>query len=101
MVVDSNIQVWLETDARTGSIITPYLRSAVPQTVQYQVRASKEGSHGRSVITQSGTVTTEAEQAVALGSIGMSVAPADACRIELSLAEGGVLFATYVLPCPR
>ena len=101
MVVDGNIQVWLETDKLKGSLITPYIRSAVQQTIQYRVRASKEGRHGRSEITQSGTVTTEAEQPVALGTIGMSVAPADACRIELSLAEGGVLFATYVLPCPR
>jgi len=101
MVVDDNIQVWLEADKRKGSVVTPYIKSKVPQTLQYRVRASKEGHHGRSEITQSGTVTIQDDRPVALGSIGMSVAPADTCRIELSLAEGGVLFATYVLPCPQ
>lgn len=101
MVVDDNIQVWLEADKRKGSLITPYIQSTVPQTLQYRVRASKEGNHGHSEITQSGTVTIDGEKPVALGSIGMSVAPSDTCRIELSLADGGVLFATYVLPCPR
>lgn len=101
MVVDGDIQVWLESDLRNGSVVTPYIRTAIQQTLQYRVRASKEGSHGRSEITQSGTITTEAAQAMALGSIGMSVRPTDTCRIELSLAEGGMLVATYVLPCPR
>jgi len=31
----------------------------------------------------------------------MSLRPDDTCRIELSLLEGGVLLATFHLPCPR
>ena len=100
MVVDDNIHVWLEADQRKGSLVTPYIQGRMPKTLQYRVRATKEGSHGRSEITQSGTVTISKEKPVALGTIGMSVAPSDTCRIELSLAEGGVMFATYVLPCP-
>ncbi|NYT24143.1 hypothetical protein H0A73_11055 [Alcaligenaceae bacterium] len=101
MFVDGNIQVWLEADKMKGSVITPYIQSSVQQTLQYRLRATKEGSHGRSEISQSGTITTEARQPMALGTIGMSVAPEDACRIELALAEGGVLIATYLLSCPR
>ncbi|MCI2808558.1 curli-like amyloid fiber formation chaperone CsgH [Eoetvoesiella caeni] len=101
MFIDGNIQVWLEADKAKDNIITPYIRSPVQQTLQYRVRATKEGSHGRSEISQSGTITTQAQQAMALGTMSMNIAPTDTCRIELSLAEGGVFFAMYLLDCPR
>ena len=101
MLVDDNIQVWLETDSTRGKLITPYIQSAQPRTLQYRVQASKEGTSGRSQISQSGTVTMEGDQPKALGTIGMSVSASDTCRIELSLTEAGELIATYVLPCPR
>lgn len=101
MAVDTTIQVWLEADASRGSVVTPYIQSDVPRQLEYRVRASKEGSGGRSEITQSGKVSVQGGVAVALGTIGMTVSPQDQCHIELSLADGGVLVATYVLPCPR
>ena len=101
MAVDGNIQVWLETDHKRGSLVTPYVQSAEPRTLQYRVRATKEGSAGRSELTQSGRVKIESAQPVALGKFSMSVGSADKCRIELSLLEDGALLATYILPCPR
>ena len=101
MVVDDNIQVWLETDARKGSLITPYVQSAQPRTLQYRVRATKEGPSGRSEVSQSGKVQIENAEPVALGRFAISSAATDQCRIELSLLEGGELLATYVLPCPQ
>jgi hypothetical protein len=101
MFIDGNIQAWLEADKLKGSVITPYIRSPIQQTLQYRVRATKEGSHGKSEISQSGTITTRARQAMPLGTISLSITPADVCLVEVSLAEGGIFFATYLLDCPR
>lgn len=101
MFIDGNIQAWLQADEKRGSLITPYIRSPIQQTLQYRVRATKEGKYGRSEISQSGTITTRAQVAIPLGTISMATTPTDICRIELSLAEGGVFFATYFLDCPR
>ena len=101
MMVDDNIQVWLETDARTGNLITPYVQSTQPRTLQYKVRAMKEGPGGRSQVSQIGRVDIKDTRPVALGRFGMSMPGADQCRIELSLLESGELLATYILPCPE
>lgn len=101
MLVDHTIQAWLETDNARGNLITPYVRSAEPRTLQYRVQANKEGAGGRSQISQSGTVTIEVNQPKALGSIGLSVSASDTCRIQLTLADAGVVIATYDFPCPR
>ena len=99
MVVDHNIQIWLETEA--SSIITPYVQSDIPRKLEYRVRASKRGQSGRSEVTQSGKVSIQSGEPVALGTIGMSLSPRDECHIELSLTDGGVLVATVVLDCPQ
>lgn len=101
MFVDADIQVWLESSAPRTEIVTPYILSPVEKTLQYRLRAIKESSRGRSEISQSGTVTAPAKKALALGKMAMSIAPADTCRIELTLSESGVMFATYLLECPN
>ena len=101
MLVDGDIQVWLESDGRKGSLITPYIQSPDERTIQYLLKAVKSGRSGRSQITQSGTVTTTSNQPVALGRFSISIASDDECHIELFLTDDGALLAEFMLPCPR
>lgn len=103
---DADIQVWLETDARTQpSVIVPYVRSALDNAVRYKVRAVRDNPGGHSEISQSGTVRLQADTPAALGRMSLSRTAGDSCYVELILqpinsphkAETPL---NYRLPCP-
>lgn len=89
MNADADIQVWLETIARTQPrVIVPYVQSAQNGSLRYKMRATRQGPQGRSVISQGGTIEITAGTPAALGRLAISRSPDDDCQIELTIQKG-------------
>jgi len=106
MNADSDIQVWLETIARTQpSVIVPYVQSTESGSLRYKVRTIRQSTQGRSEIAQGGTVTLVADTPVALGRMAISRSPGDACQVELTIQKEGDAGADaskrYQFSCPN
>ena len=102
MTADSDIQVWLETVARTQPrVIVPYVKSNKDTTFRYQMRTVKDGKSGRSKVGQGGTVEVFAGVPVALGRMSVSYGPGDECFIDLTLFERAVPERNYHFECPK
>jgi len=102
MIGDSDIQVWLETQAATQpGVIVPYVQSAVDKRLSFRVRVIREGRSGRSEISQGGSIFTAAAQATPLGKMSLNVKDGDICEIELTLTEAGKPTDMYRFDCPR
>ncbi|WP_353150143.1 curli-like amyloid fiber formation chaperone CsgH [Pollutimonas bauzanensis] len=102
MTADSDIQVWLETYAKTQPVvIVPYVKSSENVTLRYKVRTVKEGSGGKSVMGQGGVVSVSANVPAALSRMSLSRSPTDVCHIDLVLSESGVADRNYHFDCPR
>src|SRR5690606_37962077 len=102
MNADTDIQVWLETVARTQpSVIVPYVRSNQDATLRYRVRTVKEGKGGRSLVGQGGTVEVIAGVPKAVGRMSVSYGPQDQCSIDLTLVERAVPQRHYHFECPK
>jgi|SRR5690606_22369706 len=105
MNADADIQVWLETIARTQpSVIVPYVQSAQNGYLRYKMRAIKRGPQGRSVISQGGIIEMIAGTPVALGRMAISRSAEDDCQIELTIQKGGATgpegSQAYQFSCP-
>ena len=101
MVGDSDIQVWLETIARSKpAVIVPYVRSSADTTLRYKMRTVKQSDSGKSVIGQGGVVTVLADVPAALSRMSLSRSPNDECEIDLVLSEAGVADRSYHFKCP-
>ncbi|TCT10432.1 curli-like amyloid fiber formation chaperone CsgH [Paralcaligenes ureilyticus] len=102
MVADTNLQVWLETNANTTpSIVVPYVQSSEEKKIHYELHAIKKGRAGTSEVSQSGIVRVLAKMPTALSGMALSASKDDTCQIVLILAEGGVPVGNYHFDCPR
>lgn len=101
MIADNDIQVWLETFARTQpTVIVPYVKSSENMTLRYKVRTTKEGDGGKSVIGQGGIVNTIANIPIALSRMSLNRSPNDQCKIDLVLSQAGSPDRSYHFECP-
>lgn len=101
MNADADIQVWLETMARTQpSIIVPHVESKESTILRYRVRTVKIGKSGRSALGQSGVVTLVAGVPATLGKMSLSRDPGDACYIELELSTDRGAHEKHRFACP-
>lgn len=101
MLGDSDIQVWLETFAKSQpAVVVPYVRSSTDATLRYKLRTVKIGSNGKSVIGQGGVVTVVANVPAALSHMSLSRSPNDECEIDLVLSEAGLADRNYHFKCP-
>lgn len=101
MIADADINVWLETQARTApGQIVPYIQSVQAGTFEYRVQAVTEGQHGRSELNQGGSVRLKAEQAAALGRMSFSRQANDRCHINVTVSSKGVQVGKYFFECP-
>jgi curli production protein len=101
MNADADIQVWLETAARTNpEIIVPYVRTAASKTLRYDVRTVQEGANGRSNMAQSGAVTVQANVATPLVRMSVTRSRQDYCHIEIVITEGHSTRQDYHFECP-
>lgn len=102
MIADTNLQVWLETDANTRpAMIIPYVQSEKNRSIHYRLYAIKDGRSGTSRVSQSGTIRVLAKQPTAISRMSISTNKSDSCRIELILAEGGFPVGKYSFDCPK
>ncbi len=102
MTADNDIQVWLETFAKTQpTVIVPYVKSSENTTLRYKVRTIKEGDSGKSVMGQGGVVSTVANTPVALSRMSLNRSPNDQCTIDLVLSESGSPDRSYHFDCPN
>lgn len=102
MIADTNLQVWLETDANTRpAMLIPYVQSDKNRNMHYQLYAIKDGRSGSSRVSQSGTIQVLAKQPTAISRMSLSTNKSDSCRIELILAEGGLPLGKYSFACPQ
>jgi hypothetical protein len=102
MNADADIQVWLETMARTQAVvIIPYVQSTENKTLGYTLKAVKDGPSGRSVLGQGGTLQVAADVPTALGRVSMNYGKLDACSIDLTLNVNGEVQKNYHFACPE
>jgi|SRR5690606_19170903 hypothetical protein len=102
MNADADIQVWLETMARTQPVvIIPYVQSTENKTLGYTLKAVKDGPGGRSVLGQGGMVQLAADIPTALGQMSMNYSERDACSIDLTLTIKGEAKRNYHFTCPE
>lgn len=102
MNADADIQVWLETVARTQpTIIVPYLRSSEAVTMRYRLHTVRTSQDGRSELTQSGTVQARPREATPLSRLSVSRQANDECRIDLVLSSPKTQEKRYSFECPE
>lgn len=102
MTSDSDIQVWLETFAKTQPVvIVPYVRSSVDITLRYKLRTVKQGTAGKSIVGHAGVVAVAADVPAALSRMWLSRSAGDACEIDLVLSVAGSADRNYHFDCPH
>src|SRR3546814_8594551 len=87
MNVDTDLQVWLETQAQSKpGFVVPYVQSSEHKNLRYLLRTTVEhqGSHSR--VSQGGALDVPPHTAVALPGLSINQ-PDGSCRIELFLTE--------------
>lgn len=101
MTADSDIQVWLETFAKTQPVVVvPYVKSTVDITLRYKLRTVKQGNGGKSIVGQGGVVAITANVPAALSRMSLNRSPNDDCQIDLVLSEAGSADKNYRFDCP-
>ncbi|GAA5234911.1 hypothetical protein FOZ76_21970 [Verticiella sediminum] len=101
MTPDADLQAWLDVQAAERHVVAPYVRSALPVAVTYDLRVIRVGRGGRAEARQQGQVALRAEQATPLGTMSVSSAPGDACQVELVLAPQGEEPRRFSFDCPN
>ncbi|NYT70305.1 curli-like amyloid fiber formation chaperone CsgH [Pusillimonas noertemannii] len=87
MNADTDLQVWLETQAQTRpGIIVPYVQSSHSTHLRYLLRTTVTRGGSSSRVSQGGMLEVPAGTAVPLPRLAVSQ-PDGQCRIELVLAE--------------
>ena len=100
MLVDSGVQVWLDTVGTRPAAVTPYVQSDHPGTLRYQVEVSQQSPRGRSKVAQSGTVSVVSEVPAPLSVFSVTRQTASECRIEITLTASDSKERRYVFDCP-
>lgn len=101
MMVDADVQVWLDTTNSTRpGVIVPYVVSDHPRDIRYRLRAVQAGGGGRAVIGQTGAVRLSANVPTALSILALSRRSGDHCEIEVTLTGADLPQRRYVFDCP-
>ncbi len=102
MIADTNLQVWLDTQAQLGqTVLIPYVKSVKDVQVDYKMSVIKTGKSGNSRIDQGGKVHANAAEPTALSRMSINLQKEDECHIELKLHNGNEELGTYNFDCPR
>ena len=100
MLVDSGVQVWLDTAGSRPAAVTPYVQSEEPGTLRYQVEVSQESPRGRSKVAQSGMVSVSPAEPAALSRFSLTRQAESECRIEITLTSADSQERRFVFDCP-
>ena len=87
MNADTDLQVWLETQAQAQhEIIVPYIQSHHSTRLRYLLRTKVKQASGSSTISQGGALEVPADTATPLPKLLLNTINGE-CRIELILSE--------------
>ena len=102
MIPDSNIQVWLDTQAALGqTTLVTYVKSMRDMQIGFRMDVIQRGGAGTSRITQKGTINANAATPTSLGRVALGIQKGSDCSIELALDESGREIGVYRFDCAR
>ena len=102
MMADTDIQVWLETEARTHPPqVVPYVQSDKTADIRYTIGVLAQGKSGRTRMSQGGRLALEPGQPKALGKISLSLDPAQECTISIAINQNGAPAREYEFSCEK
>lgn len=103
MMPDSDVQVWLDTQAIAGQMqIVPYVASREVRRVSYRIDVIRQGGHGnRTQISQSGRMEVQAANPTVLSRLTVSNSPAAQCSVDVVLRDGVRELGAYHFICPQ
>lgn len=100
MMTDTDIQVWLETEARTHPPqVVPYVQSEKTVDIRYTVGVLAQGKSGRTRMSQGGRLTLESGQPKALGKISLTLDSTEECSISIAINQNGAPAHQYDFSC--
>ncbi|MDX3893313.1 curli-like amyloid fiber formation chaperone CsgH [Pusillimonas sp.] len=99
MNADTDLQVWLETQAQPRpGVIVPYVQSSHSTNLRYLLRTTVVNGGGSSGVSQGGALNVPAGTAVALPRLAISQSSGE-CLIELVLTESKGAEKRYEFDC--
>ena len=101
MVQDSDIQVWLDTQAAAGQMqVVPYVASRVDRHVSYRINVIRRGDGGSKMqISQSGRAEVPAATATALSRVALGNSAVAQCSVDVVLRDGARELGIYHFDC--
>lgn len=100
MIADTDLQVWLDTQANTSQrMLVPYVKSVRDIQVTYRMDVIQRGGAGTSRISQQGKVDAIAAQPTALGRVALGLQNVGECRVEITLRENQKDLGVYNFDC--
>lgn len=101
MVADSDVQVWLDMVERVSPpVVVPYVQAEQAESLRFRVRVVQEGSGGRTVIGQAGSVQLVAGVPSALSRVALTRQPGSQCNIEIVLMRNYMKEEHFRFDCP-
>lgn len=101
MMSNSNVQVWLDTQAVAGQMqIVPYVESKEDRRVNYRIDVIRQGERGNRIqISQSGRMGVRAAIPTVLSRLAVGNSPTVRCRVNVILREGVRELGVYHFEC--
>lgn len=98
MIVDADLQVWLDTQVFAGqTVVVPYVLSVSERQLTYRLEVRQASGAGTSRISQNGRVNANAASPTALSKVALQ--NAHGCQVEVVLTEGVQQLGTYRFDC--
>jgi hypothetical protein len=103
MMSNSNVQVWLDTQAVAGQMqIVPYVASKEERRVNYRIDVIRQGERGnRTQISQSGRTEVQAATPTVLSRLAVGSSPAVQYSVNVVLRDGARELGSYHFKCAR
>lgn len=103
MMPDSDIQVWLDTQAAAGQMqVVPYVASKVGRHVSYRIDVIRQGDGGsKTQISQSGRMDVQAAIPTVLSRVELGNSSATQCSVNVVLRDGVREIGTYHFDCSQ
>lgn len=97
MMSNSNVQVWLDTQAVAGQMqIVPYVASKEERRVNYRIDVIRQGERGnRTQISQSGRTEVQAATPTVLSRLAVGSSPAVQYSVNVVLRDGARELGSY------
>lgn len=96
------IDLWLDwQDQSRPAVVVPYARARAATLVRYRVILDKQGTGGRSHISQGGIVVLEPDVPTPLSRTAVGLGPGDSCTVEVSIRKDDEPPIVKRFDCPQ